>query len=264
MITLTTDFGLKDSYVAQMKGVIRSINPDVEIVDITHQVPPQDVRGASYILDSVIDSFPKKTIHVIVVDPGVGSDREIIAAEINSQYWISPDNGLLTFPAKRFTPKKIITLTNDDYWQQNISSTFHGRDIMAPVAAHLGLGVPLSSLGEKINTEPILLDQNSPSITENEIHGEVIWIDHFGNLITDITPDEFKNSFTDSSVITVNNVKINRISKYFSEKKIGEPLAYIGSSGRLEIAIRNGNAAENMNIKPGQKVILQNKELGNN
>lgn len=258
MITLTTDFGIRDSYVAQMKGAILGINPDASIVDVSHHVPPQDILAASFVIDSALDAFPQGTIHLVVVDPGVGSSRPVIATKINNQYWVSPDNGLLTRPALRYELSETVHVTNPEFWRTTISSTFHGRDIMAPVAAHLSLGVPLSQLGDPLENSPVILEHQSPLCRNNEIQGEVIDIDHFGNLVTNIPASLLESvSLNNCKIRLENQVIATGISDYYDEKKKGEPLVLTGSSGLLELAVNQGNAQEKYQARTGQKIIVQ-------
>jgi len=192
VITLTTDFGTDSPYVAAMKGTILSINPDATLVDITHAIPPQDVRRGSIVLEGVAERFPAGTIHVAVVDPGVGTDRAIIYVEIGRHRYVAPNNGLLSRLAARTAPSKIIRLENREYWLPEVSSTFHGRDIMAPVAAHLSLGVPPERLGPPVLG---LIEIEWPEVRQSlkRLEGVVQEIDSFGNLITNVTAEMIGN-----------------------------------------------------------------------
>ena len=258
LITLTTDFGINDSYVAQMKGAILGINPNVKIVDVTHQIPPQNILAASFVIDSALDAFPPGTVHLIVVDPGVGSSRPVVATRINNQFWVSPDNGLLTRPALRYKLSETVHINNPEYWRKTVSSTFHGRDIMGPVAAHLSLGVPLSKLGDPLENPPVVLEHDSPSCKNNQIQGEVIYIDHFGNLITNISASLLENdSLKNCNVLFKDQVIATGVSEYYDETKKGELIVLTGSSGYLELAVNQGNAQEKLNALPGQKISIQ-------
>ncbi len=188
IITLTTDFGLAGPYVAAMKGVILSINPDVRLIDITHSISPQNVRQAAMVLAAASPWFPDGMIHLAVIDPGVGTARRIVYAEIGRQRYVCPDNGLLGRLTLNAPPSRVVSVENPALWLPNVSATFHGRDIMAPVAAKLSLGVDPSELGPQLGSL-VPLDLPTPAILEHEIVGEVIWIDDFGNLISNITVD---------------------------------------------------------------------------
>ncbi len=188
IITLTTDFGAGSHYVAAMKGVILSICPAATIVDVAHDVPPQDIRRAALLLDDAADWFPPETIHVAVVDPGVGTDRAIVYARIGRQQFIAPDNGLLSRLAARTPPQRLIRISDPAYWLEPVSATFHGRDIMAPVAARLALGLDPQRLGPPLD-RLAMLDWPAARAAASRIDGAVIEIDAFGNLITNITAD---------------------------------------------------------------------------
>ncbi len=258
VITLLTDFGLRDNFVGAMKGVILSINPGVTIVDITHEVPPQDVLAAAFLLDTAWPYFPPGSIHVAVVDPGVGTARRAIAVETSRAVFLAPDNGLLTPVLRSGDVRRIVSLTNPRYWLPQVSSTFHGRDIFAPVAAHLSLGVPLEELGVAVD-DPVLLDWPCPSkLPDGTIVGHILHIDRFGNLITDIKAEDLGKEV----VIRVAGKTIHGLKKTFADVAIGEPVAYIGSTGRLEIAIRQGNAALTFNLRRGDEIYVEGQGDG--
>src|SRR5262245_50189044 len=186
MITLTTDFGTGSPYVAAMKGVMLGINPEARFVDISHDVGAQDVRYGAVLLAESTIWFPEGTTDVAVVDPGVGTERRLIYARIGDQHYLAPDNGLLSLLAKRSRPTRLIELGNAEYWMPEVSHTFHGRDILAPVAAQLSLGLEPERLGPAL-AQIRTLDWQEPIVTANRIEGAVRWIDRFGNLITNVT-----------------------------------------------------------------------------
>lgn len=256
IITLTTDFGPGSAYVAAVKGVILSIHPAVTIVDLSHEVPPQDIRRAALLLEAAADCYPPDTIHVAVVDPGVGTDRAIVYARIGSQQYIAPDNGLLSRLAARTAPTKIIRLADPQYWRRPVSATFHGRDVMAPVAAHLALGLDPDRLGpplEKLTSLGWSPVRSAPT----RIDGEVIEIDSFGNLITNIEVDTFSGRPTDRRVCAVCNIyETWGIYRAYADQPIGALIALVGSSGRLELALVGGNAARRLGIDVGAPVTL--------
>lgn len=260
IITLMTDFGLKDNYVGVMKGVIYSINPDVQIIDITHLINPYDVVGTNYLLKSSFKYFPKGTIHVVVVDPGVGSKREIIVVKTRDYYFLSPNNGILDFTMDKFEEIKIVAATKKDYFLDEISSTFHGRDIFAPVAAYLSLGKPIEELGHRLNKITLLPFGFKPLFEKDRIVAKIIYIDHFGNLITNIEKEEFP--FEDAEVlIEVGGVQIKGISQTYSQLKSGELLALWNSSGHLEIAANLVSAQQLLQVDKGKSKVIV-KRLG--
>ncbi len=239
IITLTTDFGNRDHYVGSMKGVIYSINPDAKIADITHEIPAHDVFGAALTLRSIIPYFPEGTIHVLVVDPGVGSTRKPIALQADQKFYVGPDNGVFTYVILQSESFDAYEVSNPKYFLPRVSSTFHGRDIFAPAAAHLSLGVSIEDLGKRL-LRPFTLEVREPEIGEGEVVGEVIYEDTFGNLMTNIPA-----SIVDSdSRVHVCDFVINGICKSYSEASEGELLAIIGSSGFLELSVNRGRASD--------------------
>lgn len=254
MITLLTDFGTRDSYVAQMKGVILGINPEAIIVDVTHEIPPQAIMQGAMCLDDVFDAFPEGTIHIVVVDPDVGSTRRRIAAEVGNQRYVGPDNGLLTLVARRHPIHRVSTLTVNRYHRHPISPTFHGRDLFSPVAANWSLGLDLSTFGEPIDAP--LAELRVPRIEklEREVCGEIIEIDRFGNLTTNITGDDLPLACPSTIITHAGGHQLIGLSQFYSEHPAGTVLALIGSSGRLEVAQNIGNAASKLNAKIGDPV----------
>lgn len=258
IITLTTDFGTRDSYVAQMKGVILGINPQVQLVDVTHDILPQDVRQAALVLDEAIDAFPAQTIHLVVVDPGVGTDRRIVGAELGGYRFVAPDNGVLSPVARRHAPRRCVQLTESRFWRQPVSNTFHGRDVMGPVAAHWSLGVDLAEFGPALEEPLIELPVPLPRRIPDGVEGEVIRVDSFGNLITNIEqgmlPDE--PAARNRAIVEVGSHRIAGIALSYAEHSVGALLAVVGSSGRLEIAVNQGSAADVVGLRAGTCVRL--------
>lgn len=256
LITLTTDFGLTDSYVGQMKGVILSIAPQATIVDLCHGIRPQDVLAGAIALESAVGSFPPGTIHVAVVDPTVGSGRAALAVQTDLGLFIGPDNGLFTAVLARWPARAAVKLTNPAFHRQPVSPTFHGRDVFAPVAAHLAVGTPLHALGEPA-TDLVQLDLPHPEPIDSgaRLTLHVLYADHFGNLVTDLAADFFdrwrRSHGSGHVTIQIESVRIDRISTTYSDVCEGRFLAYFGSSGRLEIALRNGSAADTLHARPG-------------
>jgi S-adenosylmethionine hydrolase len=260
LITLTTDFGGGSPYVAAMKGVILSINPHATVVDITHDIPPQDVRCGAIVLADTAEWFPAGTIHVAVIDPGVGTERAIVYSRIGSQQFIAPDNGVLSCLAARTPPQQLVRLTEPAYWLDEVSATFHGRDIMAPVAAQLTLGLDPARLGPPLE-KLVALDWPAVRVKESSIEGEVLAIDSFGNLITNIAAGMLAGRPTDDRVrIVCGNHETRGICRTYGDRPPGTRIALLGSSGRLELAVVAGSAAESFGIRVGAAVALTWKQ----
>jgi len=254
IITLLTDFGLKDPYVASMKGVILSINPQCTLVDITHQVSPYDIKEGAFILAQAYSTFPKGTIHLSVVDPGVGSPRKPILFVTKNYFFIGPDNGLFTFALKREKLKKVIALGKMEFFLPEVSPTFHGRDLFAPVAAHLSFGIAPESFGRVIKSwNEISFPE--PVLRQEKLIGEVVHIDTFGNLVCNI---DYKNllkfSKTRPFVIKIGKRTMRGLKKGYWEGRKDEPMALIGSGGFLEISVREGNAQRLLKAKKGDPI----------
>jgi S-adenosylmethionine hydrolase len=257
VITLTTDFGTGSPYVAAMKGVILSINPAVTLVDITHAIRPQDVRQGALVLSEVAEHFPAGTIHVVVVDPGVGTDRAIVCARIGSQCYVAPDNGLLARLARRTPPSLIVRVSEPCYWRHPVSATFHGRDVMAPVAAWLSLGLEPTRLGSSM-ARLTPLDWPEPVQTASRIEGQILEIDSFGNLITNITADIFASDCLDrEAVVLYKGHQIVGIARTYADRPQGSRVALVGSSGRLELAVVGGSAAAEFSANIGEPVLVE-------
>lgn len=256
VITLMTDFGTRDHYVGVMKGVILNINPHAQIVDITHTVPPQDIEGAALLIDTAYRYFPSGTIHLIVVDPGVGSHRRAIICQTETAHFICPDNGILTHILHNEEHIRTVSVENSAYFLPQVSTTFHGRDIFAPVAAHLSRGVSMDKLGNPI-TDPIQLPIPEPKVMNEVIVGHIIWIDTFGNLVTNISQEMLELwAGEDGVVIHAGNARIAHLNHSYAESAVGELLAIIGSSDRLEISINQGDAAQVLGLKRGDEITV--------
>jgi S-adenosylmethionine hydrolase len=261
IITLTTDFGLTGHYVAQMKGAILCINPDAQIIDITHAIRPQNIRQGALAMRDATRVFPPGSIHVGVVDPGVGTQRKIIYAEIDGRHYIAPDNGLLSLVAREATAAPcIIALENRKFWRESVSNTFHGRDIMTPVAAHLSLGVEPAELGSELTTMQ-MLDWPEPVVTAAEATGEVVDIDSFGNAITNIhrtdIPHATPQQWGQIKICVHQRPPIVGLRSTYSEDPPGTLVALFGSGGHLEIACVGGNAAERLSLEIGDRVQMR-------
>lgn len=249
VITLLTDFGTRDHFVAAMKGVILSINPETTIIDITHEIAPQDVREASFTMRSCYKNFPAGTIFVTVVDPGVGSSRRAIVAESEGYYFIAPDNGVLSFVLQSAV---VYEITNKDVLMPVVSNTFHGRDIFAPAAAHLSSVKRPADLGPQV-TDPVITSGSIPQKTADGISGEVIHIDRFGNLITNLTPD----LLPDFPIVELAGTRIDRVSRTYSEAEHNKLFLITGSAGFIEISVREASAASLLGISPGERIFAR-------
>lgn len=249
-IVLLTDFGSKDYFVGAMKGVILSINKDANIIDITHEIPPQDIRSAGFALNACYKNFPAKTIFVAVVDPGVGSDRRAILVKTAEYYFIAPDNGLLSFIFDSETDLRVFELTNDKFFYQPVSPTFHGRDIFSPVAAHLSNGISPGEFGVQIKDYIFYKPEKPKQIDEKIIEAEIIHLDHFGNLITNLKNADLPEKFT----LKINHHKIIKLQDYFAEADRGEVFMIFGSAGFLEVVAFQDSAERILRAKVGQKV----------
>lgn len=252
LVTLLTDFGLSDVYVGVMKGVIAQVNPGVRVIDLTHEVLPQDVAAARFCLMNAYPYFPPGTVHVAVVDPGVGSARRAIAVELEDGFLVGPDNGLFGGVLSRYRAIAAVELTNAKFWRSGqLSSTFHGRDIFAPVAAHLASGVGLQALGTAIDLQSLVqLPMLSYRSEGNRIWGSVQYCDRFGNLITNIPGSEVRGCVW---AVMVGEQEIVGVSSY-SDRASGALLALVGSHGWVEVAVNGGSAEANLQLKVGDIV----------
>ncbi len=260
VIALLTDFGLQDTYVGVMKGVILGIAPDVRVVDLTHGIPPQDVRAAAYNLFVSYRYFPAGTLFCCVVDPGVGSERRAVAVRAGAYTFVAPDNGLLTPVLEREPVEMAVVLENAAYHLPNVSATFHGRDIFAPVAAHLAQGVTLETLGPPVTPEELVrLSWPQPRRTPDGWEASIVYADRFGNLITNL-PGEWLDPPLVQWQVEVGPVTIAGVRRTFADVGLGEPVAYVGSSGYLELAVRQGDARRQWGVGPGLVVRVRRRE----
>lgn len=260
LITLTTDFGLSDHFVAAMKGVILGIAPKARIVDVTHHIQAFEVAEAAFVISEAYRYFPAKTIHVVVVDPGVGSARRPLLAEIAGQYFVAPDNGVLSMvlagQPTTCAAAKIRHITGDRYFLHPLSRTFHGRDIFAPVAAHLASGILPAKFG-KLVTDHLRLTLGHPTQTgKRNWTGAVLKVDHFGNLITNLHIDKFLDIRTRPFEVHVGLEKLTRLALTFSEGEQGELFVIVGSSGYIEVAANQSSAAKILGCGVGSPVEL--------
>ena len=257
-ITLITDFGLKDGNVGVMKGVIWGIAPGAQIADLSHNISPQNIPEAALVLGRSAPYFPAGTVHVVVVDPGVGTERRPIAARLGEQFFVGPDNGVLTMLLGRAEGSgweiEIVHTDKPAYWLPEISHVFHGRDIFAPVAAHLAGGVPLGEMGTPVK-DPLRLDLPQPARWDNGWRGEVIHIDHFGNISSNIRVEHL--GVPAGVVVSLCGVVVEGLVETFGERGPGELVALYGSTGNLIISVVDGDAATNLGASVGDRVAVE-------
>jgi S-adenosylmethionine hydrolase len=254
IVTLLTDFGLQDPYVGVMKGVIAQINPQIIPIDLTHDLPGQNLAAARFALMNAYPYFPDYTVHIAVVDPGVGTDRRAIALELPQGFLVGPDNGIFSGILHQYPPIKVVELTNAQYWRSpHPSPTFHGRDIFAPAGAHLANGVAIDELGNPLDPDT-LVDLPIPPYTRNKqyIRGIIQSIDHFGNLVTNIPAEAVNN--VPWSVMVKDEIIVG--TQTYSDLPIGEAIAMDGSHGWVEIAVNCGNAEKELKLTWGDRVQL--------
>lgn len=254
IITLTSDFGLADGYVASMKGVLLALCPEARLIDITHLTPPHDILPAALILEATAPYFPPATVHLVVVDPGVGSDRRPVAVAAGGQYFVGPDNGVFTPFLQEGIFAGAVIIEEERFRLKRMSATFHGRDLFAPAAAHLARGADYRSLGTPVDD---LVKLEWPGVTRERdmLRGVVLHIDHFGNAIssikeTDLPPREAIRA------ISCKGVDFGPLRRHYAEVIAGAPVALINSMGRLEVAFAQANVAVALGIKPGDEVVV--------
>lgn len=254
VVTLLTDFGSADPYVGIVKGVILGINPRARLVDVTHGIPPQDVRRAALALATAYPFFPRGTVHLAVVDPGVGGDRHPLAVHADGHYFVGPDNGVLSFALER--PDAVaVAPTDPAYHRPTVSRTFHARDVFAPVAAHCSRGVPLERLGPRVE-DPVRLAWSRPRRQGDRIVGVVVLADHFGNLLTSITARDLPAG-PGACRLEIGGRVVDGLAGTYSERPRGHLGALIDSSGRVEIFVRDGSARDRLRVGPGAPVSLR-------
>lgn len=252
-IALLTDFGTADYFVGAMKGAILSINENARIVDITHEIAAQNISQAAFTLRACCKNFPPRTIFTIVVDPGVGSHRRAIAVEKDEYFFVAPDNGLLSFIFEDEKDFRVFELTNERFFAENVSRTFHGRDIFAPVAAHLSNGIRAGEFGAEIKDFVSFKTSKPENISPEEIEAEIIHIDRFGNLITNLEAQDLPGKFA----VELNGKTINNLRKFFAEAETNEVFMILGSANFLEIAANQNSAADLLKARIGQTIRLR-------
>ncbi|MEW6667187.1 MAG: SAM-dependent chlorinase/fluorinase [Thermodesulfobacteriota bacterium] len=254
IITLVTDFGLSDPYVGMMKGVILSLNPKAHLVDVSHQVGTGAILQASRILSETHSYFPRGTVHLAVVDPSVGSGRRPIALRAGEHLFVGPDNGIFWPIIDAAGSVKVVELTEDRFFLPSITHTFHGRDVFAPVAAHLSLGVDLEEMGRPIS-DPVSLQVPAPFMLEDTLLGQILRVDHFGNLITNISARELAEFLgACRPEVQVGRLRVTGLRRIYADVEEGRPLVLINSSNLLEIAVNLGRASEYVGLEKGEIV----------
>jgi S-adenosylmethionine hydrolase len=256
VITLTTDFGTADWFVGTMKGVMLRLHPRACLVDITHEIPPGDIRSAAFALAASHGFFPRRTVHLVVVDPGVGSRRRAIAVQTASYIFVGPDNGVLSLALAREKIKAVHQITNEQLFLRPVSNTFHGRDIFAPVAASLSKGLPLGKVGVPVRAF-VKLSWPEPQRARNSIQGEIVYIDHFGNAITNIGNALPASLPGVSPEIIVKGKRLCALQPFYQAVPPGKPVAVPGSSGFLELAVNGGSIAKKFKLRVGERVIAR-------
>ncbi|MHB8486585.1 MAG: SAM hydrolase/SAM-dependent halogenase family protein [Candidatus Acidiferrales bacterium] len=257
IITLTTDFGSADHLAGTMKGVILNINPDAEIADITHQVLPYDLLDGALVIGQAYKYFPPKTIHVVVVDPGVGTERRPLLVSAGTHYFVAPDNGVLSMVYEREEQLTVRHITSDHYFLQPLSNTFHGRDIFSPVAAWLSKTWQSNAFGEEV-TDFVRFTLPKPKPAGKGVKGVVLRADNFGNLLTNLAAEDMPQVIAGTSFkMRVGNVEISKFAQTFSEGGPNEPVLLMGSSGFFEVAVNRGSAAKIVGANRGAEVTVE-------
>jgi len=254
IVTLLTDFGTRDHYVASMKGVILRINPQCTLVDITHQISPHNIKEGAFVLNSAFSSFPKGTIHLSVVDPGVGGPRRPLLFATSNYFFVGPDNGLFTLILRRERLKRVVALTNASFFLSKVSTTFHGRDLFAPVAAYLSLGVKPERFGNRVDAW-VEMHFQEPVTKEKRMVGEIFHVDTFGNLISNIDGERLLRFTRERPfVVRLGKRAIHGLKKGYWEGGRHEPIALMGSGGYLEVSVKEDNAQKVLKAKEGDKM----------
>jgi S-adenosylmethionine hydrolase len=257
-IGLLTDFGLQDTYVGIMKCIIDDLAPEATVIDLCHEVAAQNILSGAYLASTVIPHLPDGGVLVGVVDPGVGSNRRAIAVDVGGRYLVGPDNGLFGMVLEHHDADTVVALENSRFFRSDVSATFHGRDIFAPVAAHIARGVSLEDLGPTVDTGDLTqLPFNDPYLGDNRVECHVIHRDRFGNLITNLSRADLEDWLEGSDPrVELDGRKVS-LEKTFSNSSSGEPVAYYGSTNQLEVAVNGGDAARYFGADQGTSVLIQ-------
>ena len=256
IVTLITDFGWGGEYVGAMKGAILKVNDRCLVTDITHQISPQNILQAAHVLQNSYRFYPPGTVHVVVVDPGVGMERRAMALEKEGWFFVGPDNGVFSGLLAGKGKAEAYEIVDREYGLRPVSPTFHGRDIFAPAAGHLSLGLPPGKLGPRAENL-VRRDFPQPQETKKELGARILWADSFGNLLTNVPQKGFGRALAARSFqIKGKGWKIDRLSRTYGEGKPGQPMALFGSGGWLEISVNQGNALETLGLKPGEAISI--------
>jgi S-adenosylmethionine hydrolase len=258
LITFTSDFGHEDWFVGVVHGVVLQTCPGACVVDLTHSIPPGDVERAAFVLEAAAPDFPPGTVHVAVVDPGVGTARRALAARARGQMFVGPDNGVLEWALSEPTVETR-EITDTRYLREPMSRTFHGRDVFAPAAAHLAAGIPLENLGPAVR-DPVRLDRAPVTLEHGDLRGSVVFVDQFGNALTDLTAEAIARAFPgvpeEALEVRIFERRVARLSRSYGDAPIGTLVAILGSSGRLELAEVRGHAASRWGIGARDRVVV--------
>ena len=256
IVTLITDFGLRDEYAGAMKGAILKVNPRCKVIDVTHQIGPQDVQRAAFVLKNTYPYYPAGTVHLVVVDPGVGTRRRPVILQKGGHFFVGPDNGVFTFVLSAAGRTGGYEIARRKFFLSPLSETFHGRDIFAPVAGHLSLGQEPKRFGPRAGGF-VRAEWPRPRPKGGKLLGQILFSDSFGNLITNISHEEYGSLMTDRPLrIHEKGWRIDRLHRTYGEGKNGEPMALFGSSGMLEIAVAGGNAQKELGLKRGGRLVV--------
>jgi len=259
LVTLTTDFGVHSMYVAAMKGALFTVNPNVMVTDLSHAIPPQNLVYTNYFLQATVPFYPKSTLHVVVVDPGVGSERRILFVDMGDYQLLVPDNGCWTSLLENdVKPAQVIHVIEAKYFRDQISNTFHGRDIFAPVAGYLSAGVDPQLLGKEVH-DWIELALPQAVCTEQELRGEVVFVDDFGNLLTNIPANPFLEWQDEPLEMNAGATKIEKRVTHYADAEIGEPAVLVSSMNTVEISVNQGNAAKQLQAAVGTPVQIKRR-----
>ena len=253
IVTLLTDFGAADYFAGAMKGAVLSADPRAQVVDVTHEVPAFDVEAGAFTLLAAFDAFPGGTVHVAVVDPGVGSPRRPLAVEALGHFFVGPDNGLFTHVCARAGSYRVFHLTNTEFFRRHVSTTFHGRDVFAPVAGALSLGVRPEALGPEVKDEVRLPHASPRRLPGGGLEAGIIHVDRFGNCVTNLRPEDLPERAT----LTVNGREIRTFRRFYAEGDDPTPFAIWGSAGLLELAVNRGSAADALGARRGQTITVR-------
>jgi len=253
---LITDFGTGGEYAGAMKGAILKVNPRCQIVDITHQIPPQNILQASFVLKSIYPFFPPGTVHTVVVDPGVGTERRAVVVEKERHLFVGPDNGVFSGVLQGKGKATSYEIRESRFFLTPVSETFHGRDIFAPVAGLLSLGLEAKRLGPRVEGL-VILDWPRPDFVSGKLRAQILWADSFGNLLTNVSREEYRSELEGRAVqIKGKGWSIDRIHRTYGQGRRGQPMALFGSGGLLEISVNQGNAQKTLGLKPGDPITI--------